>query len=70
LSQSRHYPGERRLLTDREIAEITGTSERFARRLKSERRLPTVKIGRYVRVWSYDLDAWLEENTRPGIAGS
>ena len=70
MSQSKHYPGERRLLTDREIAAITGTSERFARRLKSERRLPTVKIGRYVRVWSDDLDAWLEENTRPGIARS
>lgn len=70
MSQSKNDPGERRLLTDLEIAAITGTSERFARRLKSERRLPTVKIGRYVRVWSDDLDAWLEENTRPGIVRS
>jgi excisionase family DNA binding protein len=65
-----HDPGESRLLGTREVAIITGTSDRYAKRLMSERRLPTVKIGRYVRVWSHDLEAWLEQNTRPGIARS
>jgi excisionase family DNA binding protein len=60
-------PGDdpRRLLDLADIARITGTSERFARRLIQERRLPTVKVGRYVRVRSSDLDAYLDRNTRP-----
>ncbi len=79
MSKSKHDPGERRenhdtgksrLLGTREVAIITGTTERMAKRLFDERRLPTVKIGRYVRVWSHDLEAWLEQNTRPGIARS
>lgn len=65
-----HDTGKSRLLGAPEVAIITGTSERYARRLFDERRLPTVKIGRYVRVWSHDLEAWLEQNTRPGIARS
>jgi excisionase family DNA binding protein len=65
-----HDPGESRLLGASEVAKITGTSERYARRLFDERRFVTVKIGRYVRVWSHDLEAWLEQNTRPGIARS
>lgn len=53
------------LLTLADVARITGTSERFARRLIQERRLPTVKVGRYVRVWPADLDAYLAAQTRP-----
>lgn len=53
------------LLTLADVARITGTSERFARRLIQERRLPTVKVGRYVRVWPADLEAYLARNTRP-----
>lgn len=55
------------LLTLRDIAEITGTSERMARRLIEERRLPTVKIGRHVRVRRGDLTAFIEANTRPAV---
>lgn len=57
------YPS-RRLLNVTEIGQILGT-DRMARRLISERRLPVVKIGRLARVWSDDLDAYLEANTRP-----
>ena len=70
MTTSMKHPGESRLLGTREVAIITGTSYRYAKRLFDERRFVTVKIGRYVRVWSHDLEAWLEQNTRPGIARS
>ena len=54
-----------RLLDVHEVAQITGTTERFARRLVSERRIATVKVGKFVRVRSSDLDAWIVANTRP-----
>jgi excisionase family DNA binding protein len=38
-----------RLLTLQEFAEVTRTSERFARRLVSERRIRFVKLGKFVR---------------------
>lgn len=50
------------------IARITGTSERYARRLVQERRLPTVKVGRYVRVWRRDLEQYLADSTRPAVS--
>ena len=65
-----HDTGESRLLGALEVAKITGTSYRYAKRLFDERRFVTVKIGRYVRVWSHDLEAWLEQNSRPEIARS
>ncbi|WP_206448167.1 helix-turn-helix domain-containing protein [Agrococcus sp. KRD186] len=62
-----HTPNQeqRRLLTLLEVAEVLGTGERMARRIVSERRVPVVKVGRHVRVWSDDLDAYLESNTEP-----
>lgn len=53
------------LLSLADVARITDTSERFARRLIQERRLPTVKVGRYVRVRPADLEAYLSRQTRP-----
>lgn len=53
------------LLSKADVARITGTSERFVQRLIQERRLPTVKVGRYVRVWPADLEAYLSRQTRP-----
>ena len=41
-------------------AERLGTSERFVRRLVSERRVPFHKVGKYVRFDPLDIDAWLE----------
>jgi excisionase family DNA binding protein len=55
------------LLDVAEVARLTGTSERFARRLVQERRLPTVKVGRFVRVRADDLAAYLAEHTRPAV---
>jgi len=62
-----------RLLTVAEEAELLGTSERFPRRLISERRIRFVRVGRYVRIPESALkqfvDAGLVEPTsrsRPG----
>lgn len=56
---------ENTLLDVTQIAARLGTGERFARRLLDERRIPTVKVGRYIRAWSNDIDDYLRANTRP-----
>jgi hypothetical protein len=63
--QHKHNP-ERRLLDCKGITtEYRGIPERLARRILNERRLPVVKLGRRIFVWSHDLDAYLEANTLP-----
>ena len=47
------------LLTLEEAAERLGTSVRFIRRLRAERRLPFVKLGRHLRIDSADLAAFV-----------
>jgi excisionase family DNA binding protein len=49
-----------RLLTVEEAAERLGTSVRFVRRLVFERRIAYTKLGRYVRIATRDLDAFIE----------
>jgi excisionase family DNA binding protein len=49
-----------RLLTVGEVAELLGTTERFSRRLITERRIEFVKIGRYVRIRESALMAFIE----------
>jgi excisionase family DNA binding protein len=39
-----------RLLTVGQVAELLGTTERFARHLIAERRIRFVRIGRHVRI--------------------
>lgn len=49
------------------LAELLGVGERYVRRMVAERRVPTVKIGHYVR---FDLDevlAWVERQRRGGM---
>lgn len=55
------------LLDEADIARLTGTTERMARRIIAERRVPIVKVGRYVRVRRGDLEAWLVANTQPAV---
>jgi excisionase family DNA binding protein len=43
-------PPLERLLTVVQVAELLGTSERFPRRLISERRIRFVRVGRHVRI--------------------
>ena len=47
------------LLTLAEAAERLGTSVRFIRRLRHERRVPFVKLGKHLRIDSRDLDAYI-----------
>jgi excisionase family DNA binding protein len=42
--------GVERLLTVSQVAEVLGTTERFPRRLISERRITFVRVGRHVRI--------------------
>ncbi|MBA3742591.1 helix-turn-helix domain-containing protein [Sporichthya sp.] len=48
------------LLTVEQAAQRLGTSVRFVRRLRSERRIAVVKLGKHVRIASDDLDAYIE----------
>lgn len=48
-----------RLLTIDQAAERLGTSVRFIRRLRAERRLPFIKLGKHLRIDSGDLEAFV-----------
>jgi excisionase family DNA binding protein len=53
------------LLTVGEAAQRLGTSDRFVRRLRAERRLPFVKIGKHLRIDSADLEAYIAACRQP-----
>ncbi|WP_434141937.1 helix-turn-helix domain-containing protein [Leucobacter sp. gxy201] len=61
--------GARRLLDVREAAELTGLSPRSVRQMFDERRVPLVRLGRTLRVWSDDLAAYLDACTLPAREG-
>ena len=47
------------MLTIDQAAERLGTSTRFIRRLRAERRIPIIKLGKHIRIDSNDLDAFI-----------
>jgi excisionase family DNA binding protein len=47
------------LLTVDQAAERLGTTPRFIRRLRTERRIAVVKLGTHIRIDSSDLDAYI-----------
>lgn len=47
------------LLTLEEAAHRLGTSVRFLRRLRAERRLPFIKLGKHLRIDSLDLEVFI-----------
>ena len=49
------------LLTIDQLAEQLGSSPRHLRRLIAERRVPYLKVGRYVRFDPQEIAAWLDE---------
>jgi excisionase family DNA binding protein len=53
------------LLTVAQAGEYLGTGERFIRRLVAERRIPYVKLGKYVRLQRSALDAFIEAGRVP-----
>ena len=63
----RHNTTTDQLLDEIKIAEIAAVTARMARRIVAERRVPVVKVGRYVRVWRSDLEEWIEANTQPAV---
>ena len=48
------------LLTVEQAAERLGTSVRFIRRLRTEGRIPVVKLGKHLRIDSTDLDHYID----------
>jgi excisionase family DNA binding protein len=62
------------VLLDRdELAARLGVSERFVRRLVEERRIPYLKIGRFIRFDPVEIDRWLTPQRvepRPAFAVS
>ena len=47
------------LLTVEQAAERLGPSVRFIRRLRTEGRIPVVKLGKHLRIDSTDLDNYI-----------
>ncbi len=47
------------LLTVDQAAERLGTTPRFIRRLRTERRIAVIKLGKHIRIDSHDLDAYI-----------
>jgi excisionase family DNA binding protein len=61
----RSVTGSRGLWTMSETAEWLNVPERMVRRLVAERRIPFVKVGRYVRFRPEDVEGWRDGNVRP-----
>lgn len=51
------------LLDRSTLAGLLGTSERHVRRLVAERRIPFVRVGRFIRFEPGAIARWLEEQT-------
>lgn len=47
------------LLNVDQAAERLGTTVRFIRRLRAERRIAVIKLGKHIRIDSHDLDAYI-----------
>lgn len=50
------------LLTVEQAAAQLGTTDRFIRRLRTERRIAVVKLGKHIRIDSDDLDAYIRDS--------
>jgi excisionase family DNA binding protein len=55
------------LWTLEETADWLAVTERMVRRLVAERRIPYVKVGRYVRFRPEDVEAWRDGNVHPAV---
>jgi excisionase family DNA binding protein len=52
------------LLTIDQLAEHLGVTQRHIRRLVAERRIPFLKVGRFVRFDPSDVGTWLDVTRR------
>jgi excisionase family DNA binding protein len=57
------------LLAIDQLAERLGVTARHIRRLVAERRVPYLKVGRFVRFDSAEIARWLDDARRPARAG-
>jgi excisionase family DNA binding protein len=55
-----------KLLTMDELAERLGVTQRHVRRLVAERRVPFLKVGRFVRFDPAQIVTWLDSSRVPG----
>jgi excisionase family DNA binding protein len=53
------------LMDQETLAAILGVTPRHVRRMVAERRIPFVKVGRWVRFHPKDVAAWVERNRVP-----
>ncbi len=51
-----------KLLTMAELAETLGVTQRHVRRLVAERRVPFLKVGRFIRFDPAKIATWLERS--------
>jgi len=58
--QDLHDP--RALITMADVALRLGTSARHVRRLVAERRIPIVKVGRFVRFEDHAIEHWIDDH--------
>lgn len=62
ISKDTGVPARRTPLLDTdELAEVLRVTPRHVRRLVAERRIPFLKVGRFVRFDPGELDIWLDE---------
>jgi excisionase family DNA binding protein len=64
VEQSSTGPGDEQLpqlLDGPTLARLLGTTERHVRRLVAERRIPFVRVGRFIRFEPNAIARWLED---------
>jgi excisionase family DNA binding protein len=59
----------RRLLSIEQLAQHLGVTERHIRRLVADRRVPFLKVGKFIRFDPSDIASWLNAS-KPGAVGS
>ena len=57
-----------RLLSIEQLAEHLGVTERHVRRLVAERRVPFLKVGKFIRFDPAEIAKWLNANRLGAIA--
>lgn len=55
----------RELLTRREVCALLRVEPRYVYQLVNERRIPHLKLGRYLRFDATEIDGWLRASRRP-----
>jgi excisionase family DNA binding protein len=68
MPRTNHGPiGRARLLDIDAVAVQLAVTPRHIRRLVAERRIPYLKVGRFVRFDPAEVDAWLDAARRPEL---